>query len=145
MTYRPAGEVVDDILERVYGLPRESRITARVLADVVGDPYVDWAGSRSPSAIATACIYVADMAVRGQERMSQVTLAEQAPSSHQTIRKHYAEIPSVFLSEATEADKERIPADVLDRLAALSVAHESGKKLHEIDPWVGPFEDGDGS
>lgn len=111
-----AGEVMPDVIARLPPIPVEVRITARVIADVVGETM--WASGKRPKGLAATCIYLAEVIHDREERMSQQTIDDHSETSYGTIRKHYREIPEVFVQNADEEDVARLddPSLVMDRL-----------------------------
>lgn len=136
MDLRPAGERIDEILGEIPGLPPLTVETARVLTRVVGDyNSVDWAGTRSPGIVASACIYCADYAVRPDDHIGQEELAEVAPGSHVRIREIFQDVPGVFFEHARNRDLEELDPAVEMRLRVFRDAQSAGMKIHKIDPW----------
>lgn len=124
-------------------LPLETKRTAKVLADVVGSVDSDWAGARPPYAVAAGCVYVADWVARGPDRMTQRDFEDIVEVSHNTIARHYKDIPSVFFERAGEDDLDRLSDIATRRLRLLADARELGFELKEIDPWTHSLHDRD--
>lgn len=139
-----AGEMMDGIIDDLEGYPESVTDAAQVLADVVGAEDVDWAGPRSPGVVATACIYVADYAIRQDDRTTQEQLCEMAPGSHPTVREYYRDIPEVFFEHASGRDLkklEEIPVNsdlpegttALDVLRVFRDAERAGIGIRNIE------------
>lgn len=142
--YMEAAEMMDDILANLEGYPDDVKLAATGLAEVVGaaDSGVEWAGPRMPGVIATSCIYVADYAIRGEDRVTQERLCEMAPGSHPTVREYYRDIPEVFFRHATEDDRNDLAAvdvefnggtNVLDVLCVFRDAERAGIGIRNIE------------
>lgn len=136
--YRTAGkhvgQIYDDIRDDGYEMPSEVARAAEILADVVGDGSVDWAATRPPKVIATCCLYVADTAIRGSDRIAQSDLADAAPASAPTIRNHYHDIPAVFLEHATESERTRLGEEFISKLRMYRDAEAAGIGMANVDP-----------
>lgn len=139
-----AGQMMDDIIADLEGYPADVLEAATILVEVVGAEDVEWAGPRSPGVIATACIYVADYAIRQDERTTQERLCEMAPGSHPTVREYYRDIPAVFFENASGTDLkdlEQIPVNgdlpegttALDVLRVFRDAERSGIGIRNIE------------
>lgn len=136
--FKTAGQRMPEVLDAIGDLPLETRKTARVLADVVGDPEAEWPGDRgslAPGILATTCVYVADMAVRPDEHYSQEALCELAPGSHVTLRRNYQLIPQTFFANAETADLDRLSDEAVEVLQLFRDAERLGVKMRGIDPW----------
>lgn len=115
-----------EILDNLEGYPEDVLEAATILVEVVGAEDVEWAGPRSPGVVATACIYVADYAIRQDDRTTQQRLCEMAPGSHPTVREYYRDIPEVFFDHASGRDLKKLEGipvngDLPDGTTALDV------------------------
>lgn len=136
-------DTAKDRLPEVLGsfdVPPEVEHTAEVLADVASDPTIDWVSGTRAGPLATACLYVADYAVRQGDRYTQSQLVREAPGTHVTIRKYYRELPRIFLEHATGEQRDQLDDRVLDVLEVFRDAEQVGLAATEIEPWLDPRE-----
>lgn len=143
-TLDTAADVIGGIVEDVDGIPEEVADTASVIARVVGDTSVSWAGDRSAELVATSCVYVADRAIRREDHITQTELTEQAPGSHPTIRRNYVDIPGVFMEHARPEDLDELSGETVAVLCVFADAERAGIGMSNIDPWAckpGPMYD----
>lgn len=142
-TRKKAGDHVPEILLELEGLPTEVKQTAKLFADVVDQRGIDWAYTRPSEKIATACIYLADVLIRGDGCYSQEHLAEVGAGSHVTIRNYHRDIPGVFLTNATDeqleqlataAESDYLEFDLIDMLRVYRDTERAGIGIVNIDP-----------
>ena len=144
-TYQTAGDrigqIFSDLDDAGIEFPGEVQHTATILARVVGDPDVEWSRGKRPGGIATSCIYVADFAVRGENRLTQTKLCKHAPATPPTVREQYRVIPGIFIDNVDQEMLHRVPDNIKARLNMFRAAVDSGVGITNVDPDANDYTD----
>lgn len=127
-----AGSTMPDVIDQLPPIPGNVRLTARVIADVIGE--TQWAVGKRPTGLAAVCVYVAELAHGREHGLSQQKIADRGPVSHITIRNWYRDVPALFVENASDEDIDRFPDDDLyDRIRLFAAAEDAGVAMINVD------------
>lgn len=126
---------LSDVLEELPDLPMEVKQTAWELADAVENH--PWATSgKSPTTLAVACIYAAELIHDREDAYDQKTLAAEVGTSTVSIRNCYRDLFDAFLESATADHVENLGGSKMQLIRGYAAAVDDGvsnlsKRTHD--------------